>query len=384
MAGTMIKRGKNKWRLMVSAGYDENGKRIRHTKTITAKNEQEASKELARFVTEMEDNPVKGRKLKIASFIDLWLEYQKSAWTPKTHSVYSDYLKRYVTPTLGHKYLQDVKPPHLLQLYSMLQEEGISKRGNGKLSLKTIEFIHVMIYSMFKSAVQWQYIAANPAGRVHPPKAKSKESKFYSTHEVQQLLSCLKKDNNLKYIFLVQLTLATGMRRGELVALEWDDFNMEEGIVDINKSTAAISGVGNVTGKPKTKSSIRKVSVPETIIQLAKKYKASKLKDKLACKDKWLNSPCVFTNDFGGQMSANSISVWWINFIRRHNLPAMPFHGLRHTSASLLIAKGVHAKVISSRLGHSSISITMDTYGHMMEETDKDSAKCLNDIFTVV
>jgi integrase len=381
MPGSIQKRGKNKYLLTVSAGFGVGGKRIRYTRTVEAKSRKEAEKKLALFVAEVEKGLVTdSEKLTLEKFAEKWMtEYAEKQLAPKTVSHYRDLLKR-IIPALGHIRLGKLKPMHLIKFYNMLLEDGIRMDGkSGTLSETTVAHYHRLLSSMLNDAVEWQIIADNPAARVKPPKAKKKEISHYDDEKVLLLLQKL-EDEPIKYKTAVILTLFTGMRLGELMGLEWADVDFEKCTIRIRQSSQYVKGKGIITKDPKNESSKRIIAVPAEVMELLKTYKKWQNEERLKMGELWEESGRVFTQENGKPMFPDTPSKWFAKFIKKHNLPHITFHGLRHTNATLLISQGTDIKTVSKRLGHAETSTTLNIYSHAIEKADREAAEKLSSL----
>ncbi|PWA12078.1 site-specific integrase [Pueribacillus theae] len=384
MAGSIEKRGKDSYRLIASGGRGPDGKRIKHTKTIKAPSDREARKELAKFVAEIQKGQyIEPSKLSLAEFAARWVrDYGEKNLSPTTLKRYREYLNSRILPAMGHLKLEQIKPLHLLEFYRNLQEDGIRKDGKkGGLSEQTILHHHRLISAILEAAVKWQLIALNPASRVQPPKVSKKEMKYYDEEQTLKLLAALEHAEP-KYKVLVTLAIATGLRRGELLGLEWSHIDFERNTIEIKQSSLYVEGKGVITKTPKNKSSERMISAPDSVMALLREYKRIQNEERLKLGDIWQHSDRLFTTWDGKPMHPNTVNNWFPKFLRKNKLDPLPFHGLRHTAATLLIGKGVHVKTISNRLGHANISTTMDIYGHALQSSDQEAADKINDFFT--
>ncbi|KKM12917.1 integrase [Clostridiales bacterium PH28_bin88] len=384
MAGSLEQRGKNRWRLVVSCGMDANGKQVKKTKTVTATSRREAEKELAKLVAEIEKGLfVEPSRLTFADFVERWLrDYAETSLAPKTLFRYKQLLSSRILPAMGHLKLEQIKPLHLMEFYSNLQEDGIRADGKtGGLSEKTILYHHRVISSILQDAVEWQVLPANPASRVKPPKAPRKQAASYDEEQTAALLEAAAREP-LKYRVMIVLEVATGLRRGELMGLEWKDVNFERGTIEVRQTSQYLPDQGVFTKEPKTETSKRMIAVPSSVMALLKEYRTHQLEERLKAGDLWKGSDRLFTTWDGQPMHPDTISKWFPKFLKRHWLPPLPFHGLRHTSTTLLIAQGVNVKNISTRLGHASISTTMDIYGHALKSADREAADKLDHLFS--
>lgn len=379
------KRGKNSWLLVVEAGYDPNGKRIKRTKTVKGMGKREAEKELAKFVTEVESGEyIAPEKMTFRAFVEEWkIKYGEKELAPKTLATYMRYFKNRIFPYFGHMRLDEIKPFHIINFLSELTQEG--KRQDGKdgcLSSGSIVYIYRVIKNVFTRAVEWKIIKTNPVGEIKRPKISYKEILVYNEEEVRQLFICL-EDEAIHWRMMITLALTTGLRRGELVALEWKHIDLETGTIEVKQNiSSSVNGSAIIT-EPKTNKSKRKVSLPDSVCQQLKEYNLHCRKEKLRLGDSWKGGDrfFVFFNAEGKSFYPESPYLWFRTFLKKHNLRYIRFHDLRHTSATILINQGVHAKIISERLGHASISTTMNVYGHALQSADKEAANKFESIF---
>ncbi|PEK99491.1 site-specific integrase [Bacillus sp. AFS017336] len=379
------KRGNNSYRLVVDVGFNSLGKRIRKTKTITCKNKSEAKKELAIFQTEIEAGAyISPQKMTFEYFIEEWKEkYARKQLSPSTYETYMIYISNRITPVFGHMKLDQINTLLILDFLDNLQNDGMREDGkSGKLSSATIQYYHRILKNIFTRAVEWKILKVNPVSGIKKPKVIVNKKAVYDESQVQILLEKLNKEE-LKWKMIVTLAITTGIRRGELLALEWEHVDFEQGKLMVQQSLSYTKNEGHIFKETKTKSSNRSISLPKPILDQLKKYRQLKIKEKLSIGDKWNggNKSLIFSTWDGLPMHPSSVSSWWRKRLRLYNLPSITFHDLRHTSATLLINQGVHMKVISDRLGHSKISTTMDLYGHTLESADEKAAAQFNMYF---
>ena len=209
-------------------------------------------------------------------------------------------------------------------------------------------------------------IVSNPAERVQPPKTMKPKRKYYDDNQSKILLSNLMQlgENQIKYKVAIILTIFTGFRLGELMGLEWNDINFNDGIVSVNRSSQYLADKGVFTKTPKTESSIRDVAIPEFVISLLEEYKLWYEEQKSLYGDLWTNSNRLFVQADGKPMHPSTISKWFVKYVGQIGLPVINFHGLRHTNATLLIAQNIDVAVVAARLGHAQITTTYNFYVH--------------------
>ena len=392
MTGSIEKRGKNSYRLVVFKGYDLDGKAIRHQKTIHCKNKSEAQTELAKFLTQVESGLViDGSVPTFAQFVEIWTrDYALKELAPSTYYRYKRMLETRIIPYFGHYKLDKIKPTDIMRFYDLLEQDAQlvrKKNNNGKktrkpLSQKTILEHHRLLSAMLHKAVYWQLIISNPAERVQPPKASKPTRPHYDEEQTKILVDNLQKltGNNIKYRVAILLDIFTGARLGELVGLEWSDIDLKNGIININKSSQYLSQKGVFTKSPKTESSIRDVAIPDFIVSLLEEYKLWYEEQKSICGDFWYESDRLFVQDNGKPIHPSTISKWFEKFVKQIGLPVINFHGLRHTNATLLIAQQVDVATVSARLGHAQITTTYNFYVHPLKSHDKMAGNVLENL----
>lgn len=382
MPGSIEKRGKNSYRLVVSAGTGPGGKRIRYTKTIRADSDKKAEKELAKFVAEIESNTyVEPSKITLKTFSEWWLkDYAENNLAPKTIYEYKRLLDLRILPAMGHLKLSKIKPIHLVEFFSNLQEDGIREDGKeGGLSNSTIRHYYVLIKKMLRTAVKWHLIPSNPADNVDPPRVKKKEAGYYTEDEIKALLKALENEDT-KYKTAVLVSISCGLRLGELMGLKWEHIDFKSNTIEIEQTIQYLPGRGTFTKEPKTESSKRIVSVPEPAMRMLKIQKTEQAEQRLKCGSLWNDAGYVFTQWNGLPMHPSTPSKWFSKFLERHNLKKITFHQLRHTSATMLIHSGLNIKAVSARLGHSNTSTTLNIYSHALRSADKVAAEKIEEI----
>ncbi len=391
MAGSIEKRGKNSYRLVCYNGFDLNGNSIRHTKTIHG-SKKDAKIELAKFVADVQNGMVvEGKALKFSEFTEIWKrDYGSKELAPSTYKRYIRMLETRILPYFGHFYVNKIKPTDIMLFYDQLSRDTqlIRKKGNNgaktikPLSSKTILEHHRLLRAMLHRAVYWQMIVSNPAERVQPPKTMKTKRKYYDDDQSKILLSNLMQlgENQIKYKVAIILTIFTGFRLGELMGLEWDDINFNDGIVSVNRSSQYLSDKGVFTKTPKTESSIRDVAIPEFVISLLEEYKLWYEEQKSLYGDLWTNSNRLFVQADGKPMHPSTISKWFVKYVGQIGLPVINFHGLRHTNATLLIAQNIDVAVVAARLGHAQITTTYNFYVHPIISHNKKAGYALEDL----
>lgn len=388
MAGSIEKRGKNTYRLVVSCGYNLDGKPAKHTKTVHC-TKKETEVELAKFVTKVQSGMVAdGKSITFAEFTEIWKrDYGSKELAPTTYARYLGILNTRILPYFSKFKLDKIKPTDIMKFYDMLENDTQIRRlknNNGErltkpLSKKTILEHHRLLRAMLHKAVYWQLLVNNPAERVQPPKVHKPKRRYYDDEQCKFLLKHLEQLNadNIKYKVAIIITIFTGVRLGELMGLEWNDIDFRNGIISINKASQYLSDKGVFTKEPKTESSIREVAISTFVISLLEEYKLWYEEQKSLYGELWTNSNRLFVQADGKPMHPDTISKCFVKFVGNIGLPVINFHGLRHTNATLLISQNIDVAVVASRLGHAQITTTLNFYVHPVEAHNKEAGNVL-------
>lgn len=264
-------------------------------------------------------------------------------------------------------------------------------RAGGKLSGSTQQHYHRMLSSVFARAVKWQLLPESPCQHVEAPKATEVDVDVLEEEDVAKLLEAL-QDAPTQFSVITQLALFTGARRGEICALRWSDINLATGVISIGRTVQYITGQGLVFTAPKTKRSKRCIRVGAACIALLHEYRLTQKAERLKVGSAWARTvqieggkvvpnDLLFTKWNGTPLDPNRITSWFPHFLAAHDLPAVHFHSLRHSNASLLIAAHVPITAVSGRLGHAQTSTTLNIYASMIQSADAAAADALEGVF---
>lgn len=285
---------------------------------------------------------------------------------------------------IGHHKLDKLKPNHFIRFYANLAEPKTNLRDKEKpLSQQTILHHHRLLHSVLEKAVKWQYLATNPVNRVDAPIVKRQETAAYDDQQVNLLIKCLQKEQ-IRDPALIMLAVSSGARLGELLGLTWDDIDFDKNEININKAYQYVPGTGRHEKDPKTTKSRRVVAIPQTIMQLINKWRIKQNEHKLLKGTTGIEKDnAVWTTYLTTRLVPETVSRWFADFIKRHKLPKITFHGLRHTAATILIAYGASAPDVSKMLGHSTTTTTMNIYAHAFDGSNKKLAATMEKVLTV-
>lgn len=236
------------------------------------------------------------------------------------------------------------------------------------LSPKTIRNYHSFVSSILGYAVKMGMISSNPAQNVTLPSMLQKEKEVYTLEEAQEFLELL-KDAPMKYQAFFILAIYGGFRRSELLGLEWEDLDFDSCIVNIRRTSHYTKKDGIYTDTTKTVKSQRTLKLPECVFSVLRQYRAFQNEQRLACGSEWKETQRLFTRQTGGVMHPQTPYHWLERFCKRNQIRFLGIHQFRHLNATLLITSGVDARTVSSALGHSQVSTTLNIYSHTFAET---------------
>lgn len=429
-----IRKRKNSYQIIVCDGEDVNGKRIERTMTyhpdpsLTPKQQEKALQKAAMDFEEKVKRGIclDGDKITFAQFYQKWYdEYAVIELEKTTLAGYDHNIRTKVIPALGNLKMTAIKPIHLTSLYNSLRKDGVRQDGQGGgYSETTINMIHVTLSGILKKAVEWDVIMSNPCDRTQTPK-RAKDSDDIEYFTVEQTLAFLKaldmeydqpvrgrkrKDSKgneyqvapyvnkvkipLQFKVLFNIAVYGGLRRGEIVSLQWSDIDFDKGTISISKSTAYVDRESYIKGT-KTKLSNREITMPASVMKLLKEYRVEYQKKRLQMGTKWATDEdgkrldFLFTQWNGKQMNISTPLQRFHSIIDQYNktvekeedkLPRIHFHGLRHTCATLLISQGVDVRTVAGRLGHSQTSTTLDIYSHPLRKMDEEASEKLENL----
>lgn len=391
------KRGKNSFLLVVETGYDASKVRDKETKTIRVpegltpkKLKDFLNDELVKFKNEIEAGTyIAPGKMTFKAFAAEWTrKFINITLEEKSKENYLFHTNKRILPYFGDMRIDQIKPMHIMDFLEKLSDP--SSRMDGKkipLGQASIVYNNRVLNSIFSKAKEWKVIKTSPMEGLAKPKESDKEMEVYDETEVRVVLEALQSEQQ-KLRILISLALTGGMRRAELLGLEPKHIDLEKRLIDIKQSIPIFVKGVPVVKPPKTKGSIRKIAIPPAVIEDIRTYLIQMKKDRLNSEKPWLGGDhqFIFAQDNGIPYYPKILSQMWRDFHKRlqKQIPGfryIRFHDLRHTSATLLINQGVHAKIISSRLGHSKITTTMNRYGHVIESADRAAAESLNSLF---
>jgi len=357
MIGQINKRGES-WTVRIFLGRDTNGKRKYFNKTIHG-TKKDAQKFLTAKLREKDLGVfIEPASIGLSEYLNKWLEdVAKPRLRESTFSSYEAVLKNYVKPTLGAKRLSDIQAYEVQKLYNDLKKQGLSSR--------TVRYAHVVFSSAMKQAIKWKMLMQNPCDLCELPRLEKTEMKYLSPEETTKFLDVAKET---KHFVLFLLSIESGMRPEEYLALQWKDIDFQQQALSVRRAIVwKRKGGGFTFTEPKTKKSRRSIPISNSVINALKVHRRKQLEEKLKLGSVYGKLNLVFASEVGTPIQPkNLLDRHFRPLLTKAELPSLRLYDLRHTTATLLLSAGENPKVVSERLGHASIVLTLDTYSHVL------------------
>src|SRR5699024_10298746 len=280
MAGSLEKRGKNSWRLEVNAGVDANGKYIRKRKTVTARNKTEAKELLQEFSVQVRKGEyVAPTGITLNEFVPVWRKERIKEIAPNTMETYDYAFNGRILPAIGHYKLDKIKPLDIKNLVTNIEKEGLASSSIAK--------VYNALNNLFKFAIENDVLQNNPMDKVKRPKVTYKKGQVYGTEELNKLYHLLNEEENKQMALLVKTALLTGMRKGELLGLQWHDVDVANNIIRIRHTLTYTKETGYLLKSPKTNDSVRQVAPPKGLMKELRKHIQRKREEKNMAAEMW-------------------------------------------------------------------------------------------------
>ncbi|MDR4998974.1 site-specific integrase [Brevibacillus parabrevis] len=366
MAGSTIKKDGKTWYFVLTYGKKADGKQKQY-KRRGFKTKQEAQKAYNELIHSLENGTyIEPSKMLYKDYmLDHWLKDKQTRVKKQTLRTYRWLVEMHILNDLGNIELTKLSPMIIQGLYNRLTEEKI-------LSDENIQKVHTIINDSLRKAERWDLIPKNPAARVDRPKAVKKEITVWTVEEVKRFLK--HADGYSRYSIAFLLALSTGARQGEVLGLRFKDVDFDNGCIRI---TQTLSNDGKeILPYTKTKSGARTIDLPEETIIHLRKHKELITKEKQAVgANAYCDLDLVVCTEIGTPTNKSNLRRIFNSIIKKANVPKIRFHDLRHTHATLLLLQGVNPKIVSERLGHADVRLTLDTYSHLLPSMQKETAR---------
>jgi len=377
-AGTIhLERGKVVLRLTIDG--PDGPQRVRHgTYPDTGEGWEQADEDRRILVgAEAAGNLQAPSKLTVGAYIESWLdglEYEVKSGNIRAGTVhqYRIDLRAKVIPRIGQVALTDLTGKMLRRLYADLLDSGA--RGGKPLSPKSVRNYGTTLRRALQDAVEDDLLKSNPADTVKLPKVRRSKVETWTPEQTRHALDNL--DEPLRS--MVYVTATTGMRRSEVLGMTWKASDLDAGAVEVTSTLLMVANIPTFTPLTKTASSRRRIALDPGTVEMLRRHRVRQVEQRLEAGELWTDEyGLVFADEIGRPYSPDRYTRMFQSEARRLDLPAIGVHGLRHSLATTALADGVPAKVVSERLGHSSVATTLDRYSHVSEEQDREAAVSL-------
>ncbi len=374
MKGSVYKRGKT-WSIDAKLEKDESGKWIRLQKG-GFRTKREADEYLREQLSKVDNGSYpKYESMTVGEFLNLWLtEHAKHNMKQSTFQNREIIIQKRIVPAIGQIKLEDLKPIHLKRFYNQMHEQN--------LSADYVHSMHSLLRSAFRHAFKWQITSNLIMEHVDAPKLTAK--KQLQTWTLEQAIQFLDYTAALKdeYCHIAYvLAIFTGMRRGEVLGLRWSDVNFDKKLLQVVQTVYRTNGQAPSIQTPKTANSTRSITLPDNVIDELRAHKAKQNQMRLMFGSLYQDNGLVCPNPNGVPMDPRLLYGHFTKCAKAAGLPSIRFHDLRHTHATIMLQLGEHPKVVSERLGHSNIMITLNTYSHVLPTMQEDAARKLFEAF---
>lgn len=314
---------------------------------------------------------VPSAKLTVRQYMNEWLEdVRKLDYRIQSYRNRESIIKNYINPELGDIPLSKLTPRHIQRFVADMSKH---------LAPVTVRARYTVLHAAIRHAIKIRMLSFDPCIGITLPPIPEKEYTVLDVEQAERLL--VELDGHwLKDVII--LALSTGMRKGELSALKWKDIHFEEGYLMVSRNLSYVPGeVKFVEGDAKTKKSKRKISLTQYPLDMLKRHRLEQKEARLKAGSAWQDHDLVFCNAKGGYLVPGSINRAFLKALASADLPAIPFHNVRHSAASVWFALKIDPKIIQELLGHSSIKMTMDLYTHLMPNAQQDAIQRMDEGF---
>lgn len=369
MKGHVVERSPGKWAIVLDI-YGEDGKRRRKWHTFHTTSKRKAEEECARLVASITGGTyIEPTKQTLAGFLDEWLEFVRPSVTPKTWERYAELCRKTIAPQLGTVVLSKLRTDRIDAGLSKMRVAGRRGTGGG-LSPRTVGHARRVLIKALGQAVVWGRLLSNPAAATTPPKVGRAKMTAYDATQTVALLSLMRPT---RMFIPVLLAVMCGLRRGEIAALRWGAIDLDgKNLAVVESAEQTADGVDYK--EPKS-GRARTVALSGTVVAELRAHRVRQAEELLRLGLRPDASAFVVAQADGSPLQPRSITHEWVRLLAKAPLPRIRFHDLRHSHASQMLAAGVHPKIASERLGHSTIAITLDLYSHVMPGMQADAAE---------
>jgi len=367
--GSIYKRTDGRWAATINLGWQD-GKRKR--KTFYGPTRSGVQVQLTEALRNNQQGlPVSSERQTIGSFLTSWLvDTVEPTVRPRTLESYEEIVNLHLVPSLGKTALTKLSPQNVQTLINSKLAAGLSPRR--------VQFIHAVLRRALVQAEKWGLVGRNVAKLVDAPRVTQSEIHPFDVDQAKLFIEAIKGD---RAEGLYVMAIATGMRQAELLGLGWEDIDFEQRRLSVRRTLQWFKGEYHLV-EPKTSKSRRALALPPIAVEALRIHRGRQIADKLQCGARWHDSDLVFTSGIGTPLNRHNVTREFKALLKRAGLPEQRFHDLRHTAATLLLAQDVPIRTVMEILGHSQISLTANTYAHVLDPAKRDAAERVNAALT--
>ncbi|MCL2492879.1 MAG: site-specific integrase [Clostridiales bacterium] len=380
--GSLRRRPNGSWEGRFSF-TDDYGKRV--TKSVYAPTQGEAKRKLRDLILNIgmdKDQDLMASDLLVGEWLDTWMkEYKKNSVRPATYASYHQNIETHIRPSLGNMELRQIRPLHI---QTLLNEMATDTRKRKAYAPWTVQKVKIILSGAFEQAVRNQLIAANPVRSAVAPKMGQKEIRILTEQEQRKFIEAC-KGHRLEALYT--LALATGMRRGEILALTWDCINFSTKSISVKSSVLRVKDPDTqetriIFSEPKTKAGRRTVPILENLVPALQAHKERQDAEKTQAGSAWNERDLVFCSNVGTVIEPRRVRQMMDKISDKAGIEHVTFHALRHTFATRMLEAEVPAKIVQDILGHSDVTLTLNTYSHVMGTTAHEQIAKIDSLFS--
>ncbi len=369
--GSICRRADGRWMARLDLGWQD-GRRAQ--KAFYGRTRGDVVEKMGKAQQDLQQGlPVSANRQNVEQFLGHWLEQvAKPRVRPRTYDTYHQAVRLHITPYLGHVQLVKLTPQKV--------QAWLGARATAGVSARRCQYARVVLRIALQQAVKWSLVARNAAALVDPPRVVKREIQPLTPAQARVLLD---RSGSHRLGALFAVAVALGLRQGEALGLRWqEDVDLDEGVIHVRQALQRLKG-GIAFVEPKSHRSRRSVALPAVVGTALKTHRVRQLEERLAAGRKWQESGLVFTTRIGTPLDPRNVTREFHALLADAGLPRIRFHDLRHTAATLLLAQGVSPRTIMETLGHSQISLTMDTYTHVLPSLQREAAERMDQVLAV-
>jgi len=360
--GTISLRKDGRWQARLHLGY-EAGRRRR--KSFYGHTRREVQEQLTRALRDQQQGiPVAtDERQTVEQYLRRWLtDAVRPSVRASTYAAYEMHLRLYLIPELGRIPLARLTPQHVQALINAKLRSGLAPRS--------VLHMRAVLRRALNQALRWGLVPRNVATLVDPPRVPRYEVQAITPQQARAFLDAVRGDR-LEGLYTV--ALAVGLRQGEVLGLRWEDLDLEGGFLTVRHALQRVGGRLQLV-EPKTRLSCRTIAMPPLVVGALREHRKRQLQERLWAGSRWHEGGYVFATTIGTPLDGTNVTHHLQALLLGADLPRQRFHDLRHACASLLLAQGVHPRVVMEMLGHSQIGLTMNTYSHVIPALKREAA----------